>query len=59
MNPIELVKKYLRERLSEVLRRYVPTATLPTTVTDRELAVDARDIEHLSRDRDLADGAER
>jgi len=37
----------------------VRTATLPTTITDRELAVDSRDMEHLSRDRDLADGAER
>jgi diadenylate cyclase len=55
----DITVEYLRERLSEVLRRYVPTATLPTTVTDRELAVDNRDIEHLSRDRDLADGAER
>jgi hypothetical protein len=42
-----------------VLRRYVPTATLPTTITDRELSTDVRDIEHLTRDRDLADGAER
>lgn len=55
----DITVEYLRERLSEVLRRYVPTATLPTTVTDRELAVDPRDLEHLSRDRDLADGAER
>lgn len=54
----DITVEYLRERLSEVLRRYVPTATLPTTVTDRELA-DHRDIEHLSRDRDLADGPER
>lgn len=55
----DITVEYLRERLSEVLRRYVPTATLPTTVTDRELASDERGIEHLSRDRDLADGAER
>ena len=55
----DITVEYLRERLSEVLRRYVPTATLPTTITDRELAVDSRDMEHLSRDRDLADGAER
>ena len=54
----DITVEYLRERLSEVLRRYVPTATLPSTVTDRELA-DNRDIEHFSRDRDLADGAER
>jgi diadenylate cyclase len=55
----DITVEYLRERLSEVLRRYVPTATLPTTVTDRELAGDDRHMEHLSRDRDLADGAER
>jgi len=55
----DITVEYLRERLSEVLRRYVPTATLPTTITDRELSTDERGIEHLSRDRDLADGAER
>jgi diadenylate cyclase len=55
----DITVEYLRERLSEVLRRYVPTATLPTTITDRELSTDVRDIEHLTRDRDLADGAER
>ena len=41
----DITVEYLRERLSEVLRRYVPTATLPTTVTDRELSADVRDIE--------------
>ena len=55
----DITVEYLRERLSEVLRRYVPTATLPTTITDRELAEDHRGVEHLTRDRDLADGAER
>ena len=55
----DITVEYLRERLSELLRRYVPAATLPTTVTDRELATDERDLGHLSRDRDLADGAER
>jgi diadenylate cyclase len=55
----DITVEYLRERLSEVLRRYVPTAALPTTVSDRELAVDDRDTDHLSRERDLADGAER
>jgi diadenylate cyclase len=55
----DITVEYLRERLSEVLRRYVPTATLPTTVTDRELSSDVRDLENLGRDRDLADGAER
>lgn len=55
----DITVEYLRERLSEVLRRYVPTAALPTTVSDRELAVDDRATEQLSRERDLADGAER
>ncbi len=55
----DITVEYLRERLSEVLRRYVPTATLPTTVTDRELSDDDQGIEHLSRKNDMADGAER
>ncbi len=32
----DITVEYLRERLSELLRRYVPTSTLPTAVTDRE-----------------------
>ncbi len=55
----DITVEYLRERLSEVLRRYVPTAALPTTVTDRELADEDRDMGHIGRDRDLAEGAER
>jgi diadenylate cyclase len=55
----EITVEYLRERLSEVLRRYVPAATLPTTITDRELSSDDREVERLSHNQDLADGAER
>jgi diadenylate cyclase len=55
----DIAVEYLRERLSEVLRRYVPTATLPTTITDRELSSDEREVERLSHHQDLADGAER
>lgn len=55
----DITVEYLRERLSEVLRRYVPTATLPTTITDRELSSDEREVERLSRNQDLADGTER
>ena len=51
----DITVEYLRERLSEVLRRYVPTATLPTTMTDP----DERDLGHIARGKDLADGAER
>ncbi len=55
----DITVEYLRERLSEVLRRYVPPAALPTTVTDREMAAEDREVERLSREQDLADGAER
>jgi diadenylate cyclase len=55
----EITVEYLRERLSEVLRRYVPAATLPTTIADRELSSDEREVERLSHNQDLADGAER
>lgn len=55
----DITVEYLRERLSEVLRRYVPAATLPTTITDRELSSDEREVERLSRNQDLADGTER
>jgi diadenylate cyclase len=55
----DITVEYLRERLSEVLRRYVPPAALPTTVTDREMAAEDREVERLSHEKDLADGAER
>jgi len=55
----DITVEYLRERLSELLRRYVPTAALPTTVSDAELAADEREVERVARDKDLADGAER
>src|SRR5580698_2550555 len=55
----DITVEYLRERLSEVLRRYVPTATLPTTVTDRGLSDDEQGVEHLSHKNESADGAER
>jgi diadenylate cyclase len=55
----DITIEYLRERLSALLRRYVPTATLPTTVTDRELSADEHETHRLSHGRDFADGAER
>jgi diadenylate cyclase len=55
----DITVEYLRERLSEVLRRYVPAATLPTTITDRDLSSDEGEVERLSHNQDLADGAER
>ena len=55
----DITVEYLRERLSEVLRRYVPTATLPTTITDRELSRRTRGRAPYATRKDLADGAER
>jgi len=55
----DITPEYLRERLSEVLRRYVPAATLPTPIADRELVSDDRAFERLRHEKDLADGAER
>jgi diadenylate cyclase len=55
----DIAVEYLRERLSELLRRYVPATSLPTAVSDRELAADERQVERLAHDQDFADGAER
>jgi len=55
----DIAVEYLRERLSELLRRYVPLATLPTAATDRELAADETAFERFAREKGFADGAER
>jgi diadenylate cyclase len=55
----DITVEYLRERLSEVLRRYVPHATLPTAATEREITFDDPGFERVSPDKDLADGTER
>ena len=55
----DITVEYLRERLSELLRRYVPTAALPTAMNEHEPATEEREVGHFSREKDLADGAER
>ena len=55
----DITVEYLRERLSEVLRRYVPPAALPTAVTDSDMAEDRQSRRTCGREKDLADGAER
>ncbi|MGB7553312.1 MAG: diadenylate cyclase CdaA [Candidatus Korobacteraceae bacterium] len=55
----DVTVEYLRERLSEVLRRYVPAATLPTSITDHDLSSNGHEVERLRPNHDLADGAER
>jgi len=55
----DITVEYLRERLSELLRRYVPPATLPTKVTDRELAPEEPSPGRVGHGQDFAGGAER
>lgn len=55
----DITPEYLRERLSELLRRYVPLSALPTTVTERELAGEDRRLDRLTRGKDVADEAGR
>ncbi len=55
----DVTVEYLRERLSELLRRYVPAATLPTQFPDPGLAADEHEIQRFAHEKDLADGAER
>jgi len=48
----------LRERISELLRRYIPRTTLPTAATDRDLAVVETAPERVGQSKGIADGAE-
>jgi diadenylate cyclase len=54
----ELTPEHLRERISDLVRRYIPHSTLPTAETDRELApVDSNEQATAER-KHLAEGAE-
>jgi diadenylate cyclase len=55
----DITVEYLRERLSEVLRRYVPAASLPTTLPDRGLLEEQREMHGFSHEKDLAEGRDR
>jgi len=55
----DITVEYLRERLSEVLRRYVPPASLPTTLIDHGLAGEERGVHGFSHEKDLAEGTDR
>jgi diadenylate cyclase len=55
----DITVEYLRERLSEVLRRYVPAASLPTTLPDRGLLGEEREMHGFSHEKDLAEGRDR
>ena len=55
----DITVEYLRERLSEVLRRYVPAASLPTTLPDRGLLGEEHEMHGFSHEKDLAEGRDR
>jgi len=54
----DLTPEHLRERISELLRRYIPRTTLPTTETDRELSNNEPTREAIVREKHLPNGAE-
>jgi diadenylate cyclase len=54
----DLTPEHLRERISELLRRYIPRTTLPTTETDRELSNNEPTRETVVREKHLPNGAE-
>lgn len=49
----------LRERLSQLLSRYVPQSALPTQISDANLANGEHDLEPYVSDKDLRDGTDR
>ena len=53
----DITVEYLRERLSELLRRYVPPATLPTALASEQET--RSDRSGVRGDKDYAGGAER
>src|SRR5215472_10223631 len=53
----DLTPEHLRERISELLRRYIPRTTLPTAETDRDLASMQPARDHSSRDSRVPNGA--
>jgi diadenylate cyclase len=54
----EVTVERLRERISELLRRYIPRTTLPTAATDRDLAVVETGPERVAQSKGIANGAE-
>jgi len=54
----DLSPEHLRERISELLRRYIPHTTLPTAATDRELVPADAKYPVAQRDTSMSDGAE-
>jgi diadenylate cyclase len=54
----DLTPEQLRERISELLRRYIPRTTLPTVETERELATADPKHKPAGHENHMAEGAE-
>jgi diadenylate cyclase len=54
----DITVERLRERIGELLRRYIPRTTLPTSATDRDLAHHNQMPGRVNRDKGMAEGAE-
>jgi diadenylate cyclase len=54
----DLTPEHLRERISELLRRYIPRTTLPTAATDRDLVTTEPNLSAAMRNENAADGSE-
>jgi diadenylate cyclase len=54
----DLTPEHLRERISELLRRYIPRTTLPTAATDRDLATAEPNLPAATRERNIGERAE-
>lgn len=54
----DLTPEHLRERISELLRRYIPRTTLPTADTDRDLVVTEPSLSTAILEENAGDGAE-
>ena len=54
----DLTPEHLRERISELLRRYIPRTTLPTVETERELATADPNHHSERQDKHMTEGAE-
>lgn len=54
----DLTPERLRERISELLRRYIPRTTLPTAETDRDLVSAENNLEPIVGEGRTSEGAE-
>jgi diadenylate cyclase len=54
----DLTVEELRERISELLRRYIPRTTLPTTATDRDLESAEPSRQPVAQEKSFGNGSE-